>query len=322
MGWSRLAKRIFRPVPIFAILLTIFVFKYYIIDLELFKNTNDYSNGHRVPVGHVERYKIPEHPVKTVQAVPPQPPPPPPDSRGIVPVIDTNHNRKLAANTSTRILKPPVPPPKPVIALTNQSVVKAVPKTVDSDRKRLILAWTSLTDKKPEWGIKSYTFRPCQYKNCEITSNRTSLDSADLLIFRIRQIRLNPSGKSYRPYVHHLDFTDMPARHKSGQIWMDINQVYHTLYLSFTSIHPPFPSIYLPYLSIYLPSYLPTRRSRLSTCHTCLSTLLRIYLPAVLVYLPAIPVYLPSFASNYLPFSSIYPSMLHIQIHKTNGALD
>ena len=90
--------------------------------------------------------------------------------------------------------------------------------------KRLILAWTPLHSRKPLWGIKPWSFSNCSYTNCEVTSNRSQLDDADLLLFRIRSLKADKTSKPYRPYVEHLDLSDMPPYRKRGQIWMDINQ--------------------------------------------------------------------------------------------------
>ncbi|XP_067942376.1 3-galactosyl-N-acetylglucosaminide 4-alpha-L-fucosyltransferase FUT3-like isoform X1 [Watersipora subatra] len=90
--------------------------------------------------------------------------------------------------------------------------------------KRLILAWTVLHSRKPLWGIRSWSFRKCAYSNCEITGNRSELDSADLVIFRIRELKPNLTAEPYRPYVQPIDTSDLPPYHKPDQLWMDINQ--------------------------------------------------------------------------------------------------
>lgn len=102
---------------------------------------------------------------------------------------------------------------------------------------RLILAWTVLHSRKPLWGIRPWSFRSCEYTNCVMTGNRSLLDSADLLIFRIRELKSVKGADSYRPYVLPIDLTDLPPYHRAGQLWMDINEVsYVTLSSSFLVI--------------------------------------------------------------------------------------
>lgn len=91
--------------------------------------------------------------------------------------------------------------------------------------KRLVLAWTPLSAHKQLWGIDSTTFGRCRYSNCEITANRSRLSEADLLLFRIRELKNIKSAKPYRQYVWPIDQTDMPPSHQKGQMWMEVNEV-------------------------------------------------------------------------------------------------
>lgn len=99
------------------------------------------------------------------------------------------------------------------------------PPLASRDRKRLILAWTPLHSRKPLWGIKPWSFRHCAYKNCEMSGNRSRLNEADLLIFRVRELKKNETASPYRPYVHPIDLSDMPSHHRPYQLWLDINEV-------------------------------------------------------------------------------------------------
>jgi len=121
--------------------------------------------------------------------------------------------------TKTPVNKLPLYKP-PVNKLSTPQLKKSIPAKAEtqSNETKLILAWTSLTARKPLWGIK-----PCS--QCEITGNRSLLDSADLLLFRIRELKPNLKITPYRTYVNAIDFTDLPVHHKAGQMWMDINQV-------------------------------------------------------------------------------------------------
>ena len=94
-----------------------------------------------------------------------------------------------------------------------------------ADKSKMILAWTVLHSRKPLWGIRPWSFRNCQFKNCVVTGNRSYLDHADLLIFRIRELKDNSTAHPYRDWVNPKNFSDMPPYHKPGQVWMDINQV-------------------------------------------------------------------------------------------------
>jgi hypothetical protein len=99
------------------------------------------------------------------------------------------------------------------------------PLSSSKRRPKLILAWTRLTGHKPLWGITKKSFSACEYKNCAITGDRKMLSQADVLLFRIRELKTKADGRTYRPYVKQLDFSDMPTNHRPGQIWIDINQV-------------------------------------------------------------------------------------------------
>jgi len=88
-----------------------------------------------------------------------------------------------------------------------------------------ILAWTPLTAKKPVWGIKPYSFNKCEYDNCIATGNRSELDSADLLLFRVRALKRDLNQKDLRQYVYPVDVVDLPPVHKPKQMWAYINQV-------------------------------------------------------------------------------------------------
>ncbi|XP_067943352.1 4-galactosyl-N-acetylglucosaminide 3-alpha-L-fucosyltransferase FUT6-like [Watersipora subatra] len=94
----------------------------------------------------------------------------------------------------------------------------------DINKNRLILAWTGLTSRKPLWGITSHSFRSCAYQNCEITGNRSELDSADLVLFRIRELKRNLTAEPYRLYVYPLNTSDLPPYHNPDQLWMELNQ--------------------------------------------------------------------------------------------------
>lgn len=125
-------------------------------------------------------------------------------------------------------------PPKANIV--NESTVKSEDSAINSpaanqapapdpNAKKLILAWTGLTSKKPLWGIKPWTFMHCDYANCVISGNRSQLAAADLLIFRIRELKKDMTAQPLRPYVQPIDKNDLPPVHRPDQIWMDINQV-------------------------------------------------------------------------------------------------
>lgn len=105
------------------------------------------------------------------------------------------------------------------------SLMTLSPFNSPSKRPKLILAWTRLTRRKPLWGITTRSFSSCEYKNCAVTGNRAQLAQADLLLFRLRELKPAIDGRLYRPYVRQLDFSDMPPVHRAGQIWMDVNQV-------------------------------------------------------------------------------------------------
>ena len=162
----------------------------------------------KVPAPKIEVKKEPEKPqsAATIKPVQSQPKP-------VKPKSETSGSEKIisnppALNQVKDVQKPPAQPP-----------------AKQDDRKRLILAWTQLTAKKPLWGIKYYTFMHCPYSNCVMTDNRTRLNEADMLIFRIRELKKNMSAAPLRPYVHPIDPSDIPPYHKADQIWMDINQV-------------------------------------------------------------------------------------------------
>lgn len=99
------------------------------------------------------------------------------------------------------------------------------PAKSSSSQRKLILAWTRLTQKKPLWGIKASSFSSCEFKNCMITGTRSKLSDADLLLFRVRELKPLDNGRTHRPYVKQLDFSDMPEYHPANQIWIDVNQV-------------------------------------------------------------------------------------------------
>lgn len=90
---------------------------------------------------------------------------------------------------------------------------------------KLILAWTPLTKRKPLWGIKEGSFAKCSYQNCEVTGNRSLLADADLLLFRLRELKSNVLGGHIRQNLRIYDLSDMPSQHKYDQIWMEVNEV-------------------------------------------------------------------------------------------------
>ena len=110
---------------------------------------------------------------------------------------------------------------------TDQPILRPaiVKPTEPPEKNRLLLAWTPLSTHKQLWGIDEKTFGRCRYTNCEITSNRSRLEEADLLLFRIRELKKISSAVPYRPYVWPIDKSDMPTSHKAGQMWMEVNEV-------------------------------------------------------------------------------------------------